>query len=107
MHDDSDRLDREFALLASRERRAILDRFVSAETEVATVEELSRHLTRVVADGGEAESPSTGVVRARLHHVHLPKLERHGLVEHDPRSGTVRYQSDERIERILTLAAEL
>lgn len=107
MHDNSDRLDRELALLANRERREILDRLMAAEAEVATVEDLSRRLTRVAADGGEEQSSSTEEARTRLHHVHLPKLEQYDLVEYDPRSGTVRYQPDERVETIVQFLDDL
>lgn len=107
MHENPDRLDRVLALLANRQRREILDRLVESDSEVTTVEELSRYLTRVVTDGGEAESPSTEGARAKLHHVHLPKLEECDLVEYDARSGKVRYRPDERVETIVQFLDDL
>lgn len=94
-------------LLASRERREILDHFITTETEVETVEVLSCKLARLVADNGNGESPSTESAKTELHHFHLPKLAEYDLVEYDARSGTVRYHSDEQMEAIVELLAEL
>lgn len=101
------RLDGELKTLASRERRKILDHFVSTDTEVETVEVLSCQLARLQVDTGNRKPTSTEAAKAELHHVHLPKLEECGLIEYDPRSGTVRYQPDERVEALVQFLSEL
>lgn len=37
----------------------------------------------------------------KLVHSHLPKLAEYGVIEYDPRSGTVRYRPDEQVETVL------
>jgi len=106
MDDGSDRLERELIALASPERRRVLDHFVATDTEVADLEVLSCKVATVRADGG-SESASTAGARARLHHVHLPKLADCDLVEYDPRSGTVRYQPDETVEELIAFLADV
>lgn len=105
MRDRSERLDSELEVLSSRERREILHFFVTTDTETATVETLSGQLTQVWADGGD-DQPPTEAVRARLHHVHLPKLADCGLVEYDSRSNTVRYHPDDRVEELLEFVSD-
>ncbi|UPV76452.1 hypothetical protein M0R89_20025 (plasmid) [Halorussus limi] len=106
MSDDSDSVDRSMSLLASKERREVIGYFDRNDVESATIEVLTDHLegTKVETDGG---TPSTRAAKAKLHHVHLPKLEAHGVVEYDARSGEVRYRPDERVEAILEFTSEL
>lgn len=70
----------------------------------------------VTAVGGDlsGESPDSipadveSELRIRLHHVRLPKLERLGIVEYDPRSQAVRFRNPPpRFEEFLELAREL
>lgn len=107
VHENPDRLDRTLRLLASRERREILGHFITNETDVASVEVLSRKLARLAADADDEDPSSTEVAKVELHHVHLPKLAECDLVEYDARSGTVRYHADERTEAIVEFLAEL
>lgn len=106
MGDNSDRLDRELKVLASRERREILDHFIATDADVTSVEILCCKVARVNAGEGTAEAASTETAKAELHHVHLPKLAEHELVEYDARSGTVRYRPDERVEALVQFLAE-
>lgn len=52
-------------------------------------------------------SPSTGDdlsekrLRQRLHHVHLPKLQDHGLIAYDDEENDVRYIGSPRLETFL------
>lgn len=107
VRENSDRLDRKLRVLASRERRAILEHFITNETDAAELEVLSRKLARLKVDTNDAESPPTETAKILLHHVHLPKLADCDLVEYDPRSGVVRYHADEQTEAIVEFLAEL
>lgn len=104
--DATDQVDSELKVIASRERRKVVDHFLTADTEVASVEVLSCKLARAKVDDAPGEAPSTETVKAALHHVHLPKLADHGLVEYDAQSGTVRYRPDERVEALVRFLAE-
>lgn len=106
MRESSERLDSELKVLSSRERREILDCFVGMDTETATVETLSDRLGRAWGDGGGDQSPPTEAIQAKLHHVHLPKLADCGFLEYDPRSNTVRYQPDERVEKLVQFVSD-
>ncbi len=106
MEGEADRLDRDLEALASRKRRKVLEHFLTADTEVTTLEVLSCKLARLnVGDGGDGPPP-TERARTELHHVHLPRLADRGLVEYDAESGTVRYRSDERVEVLVRTLAE-
>ncbi|WP_128478865.1 DUF7344 domain-containing protein [Halorussus pelagicus] len=106
MNDDPDLMDRSLALLASEERRKVIEYFDRNDTESASVEALMEYLvrTKVETDGG---APSTSKPKAELHHVHLPKLAEYGVVEYDARSGEVRYCPDEKLEAIVGFVSEL
>ena len=106
MSDDPDSMDRALALLASRERRMIIQYFDRNDAVSTSVEALTDHLAgaKVEADGGE---PPTRTAEAELHHVHIPKLEDYGVVEYDSRSGEVRYHPHERLEALVEFASEL
>lgn len=107
MGENPDQLDRGLKMLSSQERREILDHFITNETDAAELEVLSRKLARLAVENGNGESPSTETFKAKLHHVHLPKLAECDLVEYDSRSGVVRYHSDEHVEAIVEFLAEL
>jgi len=102
----NNQLDQTLAMLASNERRKLVAYFDRNDVESASMEVLTTHLarTQVETDGGD---PSTEAAKARLHHVHLPKLQAHGVVEYDSRSGEIRYHPDERIEAIVQFTADL
>lgn len=81
--------DRLLSVLGHPRRQAIVQYFRDAETNVATVEELSDHFIEAEPD----PDPEFQVV-AELHHVHLPKLGDSCIAEYDARSSTVRYYPD-------------
>ncbi len=103
MNDSKDRI---LKLLASKERRKVIEYFDRHDVESATMEILTSHLARAKV-GSNGETPSTDAAKAELHHVHLPKLEAYGVVEYDSRSGEIRYHPDEQMEAIVRFTAEL
>lgn len=102
----SDRvLDGLFDALANRRRRDVLSYLEGADAD--TVE--FRDLVAAVVDAEADRAAGTGYderVALALCHAHLPKLERAGLVEYDPRAGTVRYRGHPLVERCLSLVEE-
>lgn len=79
-----------YSLLADRTRRRLL----CSLGQLDTPEKLSA-LTRTIAMAREdAESVDTEWIRARLHHVHVPKLEAAGFLRYDREERTARLTSD-------------
>ncbi len=80
-----------FAVLGDARRRTVLK--VLAGNQTGTdVESLATRVAARESDAAEA-TPSESTVRdvhVTLHHVHLPKLDDAGLVDHDRGAGTVR-----------------
>lgn len=92
-------IDDTLEILTDRRRRLVLEYCVSAAGETVDVDDLVEHLA-------ERRERLSGVgdrdaVRTSLHHVHLPMLASKGVVEFDPRSGQLRYHSDDRLEEWL------
>ncbi|GAB3674595.1 DUF7344 domain-containing protein [Halopiger thermotolerans] len=122
-------LDLVFDLLSNRRRRYALYYLYEQPDGVATVDELTDHVAELEARtletedesapesatevGSESESPADSTsasgspaarrrqVRTELQHVHLPKLEDAGILEHDQRSETVRYWTQPSLEEWL------
>ncbi|ELY98326.1 hypothetical protein C482_12442 [Natrialba chahannaoensis JCM 10990] len=118
-------LDHIFELLSNQRRRYALYTLYEQSDGVATVEELTDAIVafdrRYGESEAECESESTAVrgnnshhtegqlttdeqhhvVETELQHVHLPKLEEVGVIEHDRRSQTVRYWSQPSLEEWL------
>ncbi|MDQ2049661.1 hypothetical protein RBH26_04110 [Natronolimnohabitans sp. A-GB9] len=106
-------LDLIFDLLSNRHRRHALYYLYDQPDGVATIDELAdaiiaRQSTDSTTDGttGDADSASSPEVRRQrirteLQHTHLPKLEDAGVLDHDPRSKTVRYWSQPSLEEWL------
>ena len=93
-------LDIVFDLLADQRRRYALYYLYDVPDDVATVDEIATHVRRLEDDCGRPEEHERHVLTA-LQHVHLPKLEDAGIVEHDSRSQTVRYWSRPSLEEWL------
>jgi DNA-binding transcriptional ArsR family regulator len=94
-------LDACLRLVADRHRRRIIHYLRDETDRVVTVERL---VDRVHGNGFAAEGdppPDPERIAIQLHQIHLPKLADHGVVDFDPRSGDVRYRSDERLEQVL------
>ncbi|EMA40995.1 DUF7344 domain-containing protein [Halobiforma nitratireducens] len=116
-------LDRVFDLLSDRRRRYVLYYLNDRDDGVATIGEITNHILSLerresgstIGSGTEVDAGSdseTGSdidagtdsaerIRTELCHVHLPKLEEVGVVEHDQRSETVRYWTQPSLEEWL------
>lgn len=81
-----------FEVLSNRYRRLVLHRL--EEDETVGVDELAREVDVFV----DADPPR---ITTRLHHVHLPKMDRIGILDYDPRTKTVRYYGNRLIEEAL------
>ncbi|WP_321112745.1 DUF7344 domain-containing protein [Halorussus salinisoli] len=93
----SEKLDAAFELLAEPLRRDAL--YHLADEESVGLDSLAEDIAAKLDDETDAQS-----LTVELHHVHLPKLESHGVVAYDPERGTVRYRSrawlDEWLEHV-------
>lgn len=79
-------LDTVFGLLSDQRRRYVLYSLNRSRRGVASVEELVEFVVRM-----EKRSEHHEAVAEDLYRRHLPKLAEAGVIEHDERSGTVRY----------------
>ncbi|ELY79800.1 hypothetical protein [Natrinema pallidum] len=109
-------LDLVFDLLSNSRRRYVLYDLNDRPDGVATIENLTENVIALeeatacdTADGesttgstadSDATDQRTGV-QLELQHVHLPKLEDAGVLEHDRRSETVRYWTQPSLEEWL------
>ena len=93
---DAATMEHLLASLASEYRRLVVAWFVETETAVASVADLAEY---VRAEGDET-SASLDQIKIRLHHVDLPKLAAIGVLDYDPRNGTVRYHGEPTLEDI-------
>lgn len=73
-----------FALLAHRARRAALSYLVAGDSH-STVEELAH----VVASDSATSVDSVEHAQIELVHNHIPRMEEHGVIDHDQRNGDV------------------
>lgn len=103
--------------VAHGRRRQILEWLRHNGDGEASIEELADGLRGRDAPSIDSVVGGIGVQNARstedgdrlrisVHHVHLPKLTEHGLVDYDPVDGTVQYRADERVERLLDVLDE-
>jgi hypothetical protein len=87
-------IDNSFDLLGEPLRRYIIDYCASATERVFEFDALVDYLDRKQpAHGKDRED-----IAIELHHQHLPKLADADVIEFDPRSGTLRYLGDDRLE---------
>lgn len=107
---DTPSLDLVFELLSNSRRRYVLYHLNERPDGVATLETLAenvRALERTIGgddadgEGDEGSAARQSGVRTELRHVHLPKLEDAGVLEHDRRSDTVRYWGQPSLEEWL------
>lgn len=91
-------LDRNLSLLANQQRRLVL-RYLKREPSIAVAVD---DLVSYIVDNATADhNDNRDIVRTKLHHHTLPKLESHGLIDYDWRSRAVHYHSNDRIETLL------
>lgn len=87
-------LDQLFRLLADRHRRYTLYYLDETETDVVTLDEVAEYVVERSEPGrNETEQPADSMrerIRLALHHNHLPRLAKAGLIDYDARSQTVR-----------------
>lgn len=95
-----DRKDELLTVLADARRRAILDYFSGSPDDAATVETLTDELQG--RDHLDGDPTAVGLV-----HSDLPKMDAAGVVDFDHRTRIVRYRADSRVERLLTVIADL
>lgn len=96
-----DRLDAYLRLVSDRDRRRVI-RFLRHEADGrVAVDDLVDQLR----GGGPVTTADPRTDRdpfpIELVHIHLPKLADQGVVDLDLQRGTVRYQPDERVEKVL------
>lgn len=83
--------DELYRALASTQRRRLLHLLLVSDAGAMSVDKLVTLLSGWTAtDSGAAVSPDEHArTRIALTHVHLPRLEKLGLIEYDPDGGTV------------------
>lgn len=99
------RLDRILEGLARPRRRRVL--YALAEEQPQEIEELTAAVVEYETDGEPADADREAV-EAMLYHNALPKLATLGLVDYDPRSGSVCFRNPPpELEEFLILCREL
>lgn len=79
-----------FSLLSSRRRRYLLYSLVDMEGSVVERSQLVAWLA-AAEHGLDADDSLETQIETDLHHNQLPRLEAAGIVDYDPRQGTIRY----------------
>lgn len=95
------RLDTCLHLVADRHRRRVINHLRHETDGTATFDTLVDQVHSRASDTKDGPPRGREALAIQLHHTHLPKLAAHGVVEFDPRSGAVRYRSDEQVESVL------
>jgi len=90
----SDPSDAIYHLCADSRRRAVIRTLVRSEGSAMEFSSLVSAVAEV--EGADRESISID-----LHHNQLPRLADAGIIEHDPRTDTVRYGGDADIEAVM------
>ena len=92
-------------ILADTDRQHILYR-LSEDDGLTTISDLSQQIVSCSDIPEESDKPFERV-KIRLIHNHLPRLEDHGVIEYDTRSGDVVLTDVERAKSLLNTAEEL
>lgn len=96
---EGDSLDARLALVADHRRRVVIE-LSRHKTDGET--SFDRRIERCWSVTAAVDEPrSRRQFAAQLCHNHLPKLEAHGVVEHDTDEATVRYRSNQQVEAVL------
>ncbi|RDZ59388.1 hypothetical protein C5B91_09250 [Haloferax sp. Atlit-10N] len=98
---ESDRLGELCGVIAKERRRHVLYYLRDVDETTVAVDRLVQSLVERAGDDDRAR------VERCLHHVSLPKLVNAGVIEHDRRSGCVRYRPSPQLERLLEQVSEL
>ncbi|WP_425498480.1 DUF7344 domain-containing protein [Haloprofundus halobius] len=94
-------LDNCLQLIADRCQRRVIQQLRHETTSKMTIDDLVDRIYsgELKLDGNRGMDREQLAIH--LYHTSLPKLEDHGVVKHDRRSGTVRYQSNDQVEAVL------
>lgn len=85
-------LDTVFSVLSARRRRYLLYFLFEMTGRIAELSQLVETIRYCEAGNDvSAEVPEEDDVIIDLHHNQFPRLEEAGIIEYDPRHGTVRY----------------
>lgn len=97
----SQNIDACLQLVANQHRRSVLHLLRRDSNGTMTFDTLVDTLQSSVSNTKNGPLRNREELTIQLKHTHLPRLADYGVVEYDPRSGTVRYQPDERVETVL------
>jgi len=102
--DDTVREDAFFDLVTNRRRRECLRYLLSADDDAATIDELVEHLFDVETDDPDADDvvDRRKSIYVSLRQTHLPRLDRHDVVDFDATENVVR--PDENLDAFAELA---
>ncbi|WP_266075689.1 DUF7344 domain-containing protein [Haladaptatus caseinilyticus] len=94
-------------VLQDRQRRLICHILANSST-VTTFDDLIDALSDRELNAPESDTEfDRRSASIQLHHVHLPLLEDIGVIEYEPRCGTIRYWGHSRIERRLDRLSDI
>lgn len=91
-----------YRLLRDRRRRLVLQYF----SELLGVDTDLGRIADYVHQRETGNDQDRRGIETQLHHVHLPILDSRGVIEYDHRTGTVRYDGSDTLERFVRVATE-
>jgi hypothetical protein len=95
----TENLDAAFDVLSEARRRYLLYYLLELDGEVTDLDAAVEAVRTYEGVGTETgDPPPEEQVRTALHHVHLPRLGRTGIVDYDPRQGTIRFAGHPSLE---------
>ena len=94
-------IDDVFGALADWRRREVSRFFIETDAETASVDDLALLVAGCRPGDAEGPPPAHGDLVAALEERHLPRLDAVGVIDYDPRSGTVRYRGQPTLEKWL------
>ena len=98
-------IDTALRVVADPCRRSILSELIDGEETVVTTDTL---VDRINPENPPPKATATHAdsLLIDVHHTHLPKLADANVIEYDPRTETIRYTPNERVERVLRFVTE-
>ena len=95
----TDNLDTTFELLSNARRRYLLYYLVTMDSPVAEIDAAVNAVATYEASHPNTDTPPTQEnIEIDLQHRHLPKLANAGIIDFDPRHGTIRYTGTPALE---------
>ena len=92
-----------FRVLANTQRRQILLYLSDHPKPTTTRDEMLDHLVEI---SDEPHGDTHRRLAIQLQHIHLPKLDDHGLLEYDTETYSIAYTADSRVEKLLAVIRE-